>query len=105
MWSSLSRFARLKDGARMLETLHEYLGVGFTNTIRETLASVYLDMALISRQDGRRAETAKCVISHLLNTGRHLPDSWRLIAGLATYILIGSSYKILSRANSQGNNR
>ena len=104
-WSSLSRLAQLEDCTRMLETLDKYLGFEYTDTIRETLAGFYLEMASIARLDGGRARTAKYVISHLRNSGWHLPDSSRLIAGLATYILIGSSYKIFSRAKSQGDSR
>jgi hypothetical protein len=60
---------------------------------------------MTARQDGQRLETAKYFVLCLRNGGLDLPNSSRLIAGLATYILIGSSYKIFSRAKSQGGSR
>lgn len=104
-WSSVSRLARQQDHARMLKTLDKYLGFELTNTIRQTLASFYLEMASIARQEGKRIETAKYFLSYLRNGGLGLPASSRFLAGLATYILIGSSYKIFSRAKSLGDNQ
>ena len=98
-WSSLSQLARLEDSAQVLETLDKYLGFEHTNTIRETLAGFYLEMACIARQEGKRAQTAKHVISHLRNRGWHLSAD-RVLASLAAYSLIGSRYKIFSRAMS-----
>ena len=101
VWSSVSQLARFEDSARMLKTLDKHLGFKYTNTIRKTLAGFYLEMASIVRQEGRRAETAKHIISYLRNGGWRLADG-RLLAKLAAFALIGSRYKFLSRDRSAG---
>jgi len=100
MWSSMSQFARYKESAQMLKTLDKFLSFEYTNTIRQTLAGFYLEMASLMRQEGKRAEAARYVTSCLCKGGWQ-PGRRLLLAGLAAYVLIGSRYKVFSRANSQ----
>jgi glycosyltransferase involved in cell wall biosynthesis len=100
MWSSMSRLTRLEECSQMLKTLDKQLGYQYTSTIRKTLSGFYLEMASIARQEGERIRTAKHVISCMRNGGWHLPGSERVLAGLAAYTLIGSWYKVFSRAKS-----
>jgi hypothetical protein len=55
-------------------------------------------MAIKARSNNDRAETAKHLLSCLRNGGWQLPGSRRTLAALAAYTLIGSWYKIFSRA-------
>jgi hypothetical protein len=55
-------------------------------------------LALKERSDEKRIETAKYLASCIRNGGLRLPVSLRTFAGLAAYALIGSWYKVLSRA-------
>jgi len=98
MWSSMSRLTRLEECSQMLKTLDKQLGYDYTNTIRQTLCRFHLETASIARQEGKRMRTARHVISCLRNGGWQLPGSRRMLAGLAAYALIGSSYKVFSRA-------
>jgi glycosyltransferase involved in cell wall biosynthesis len=102
VWSSTSQLARYKESSEMLQSLDKHLNLAYTNTIRQTLAGFYLQMASIVRQEGKRTETARHVISCLRNGGWQ-PGSRRFLAGLAAYALIGSWYKVLSRANAANN--
>jgi hypothetical protein len=97
-WSARDRTSQLREHTRMLAALSRHLGGEYRDFFRPRLAASYLDFAVSARQEGKRVETAKYFLSCLLNGGLGLPSSSRLIAGLATYILIGSSYKIFSRA-------
>jgi glycosyltransferase involved in cell wall biosynthesis len=105
MWSSLSQTARLRETARMLRALDKELGYVYKDTILKTIASPYLQMALTARSNSRRIETAKHLVSCIRNGGLRLPASFRTFVGLVAYILIGSGYKIFSRAtnSAQGN--
>ncbi len=82
----------------MLSALDKHLGFQYTHTIRRTIASFYLEMAGNSRSQGKRPETAKHLVSCLRNGGWQLPGSRRTMTGLAAYALIGSWYKVFSRA-------
>ena len=97
-WSSLSLITRLREAVRMLRALDKHLGFQYTNAIRRTIASFYLEMADIARRNGNRTETAKHFVICLRNGGWQLPGSRRVLAGLAAYTLIGSWYKVFSRA-------
>jgi len=100
IWSSMSRLTRLEESSQMLETLDKQLGYKYTSTIRKTLCGFYLETASIARQEGKRLRTAKYVISCIRKGGWHLPDGDRLLAGLAAYALIGSLYRVFSKAKS-----
>jgi glycosyltransferase involved in cell wall biosynthesis len=97
-WSSLSELTRRREGARMLKALDKYLGFRYTNTIRNTIARPYLELAMTSRLNGHRVGTAKHLLTFLRHGGWHLPGSRRTLAGLAAYALTGSWYKVFSRA-------
>lgn len=97
-WSSRSTITQLHEINRMLTALDEHLGFRYTNAIHRTLARSYRDMASLARLAGNRIETGKHLVSCLRNGGLTLPDSPRHLSGLAAYILIGSWYKVFSKA-------
>jgi glycosyltransferase involved in cell wall biosynthesis len=99
-WSSLTRTTRLGEAARMLRALDKELEYQYTDLIRETITSPYIGLALTSRSNGRRIETAKHVINFIRNGGWRRPGSAQFIASMITYGLIGSWYKIFSREKS-----
>jgi glycosyltransferase involved in cell wall biosynthesis len=99
-WTSLSKPARLHETARMMRSLNRYFHYEYADTITQTIASPYLELALASRAERKRIDTGKNLLACLRNGGWRLPVSKRLFAGLAAYVLIGSGYKIFSRANS-----
>ena len=99
-WSVLPSLTRVHEGARMLRALDAQLGFQYTNTIRETITRPYLNLAIAARSNGKRTETAKRLASYARNGGLRLPGNRRLLAGLAAYTLIGSGYKIFSRAKA-----
>jgi hypothetical protein len=101
IWSSLSEITRLQEGTRMLKALDKHLGIRYRKTIRGTIARHYLQMALTSRRNGKRTDTAKHLLSCLGNGAWKVSASRRTLAGLAAYALIGSWYKIFSKANSR----
>jgi hypothetical protein len=82
----------------MLRALDKHLRFQYTDVIRETIARPYLELASTARLNGSRTQTGKYLLSCLRNGGWRLPGSRRLLAGLAAYVLIGSWYKIFSRA-------
>jgi glycosyltransferase involved in cell wall biosynthesis len=96
-WSSLSPVARQLATNQMLTALDNHLDFQYTNTIRPVIARACLDMAVAARCNGSRTETARHLLSYARN-GWQLPGSSRLLAGLGAYALIGSWYKIFSRA-------
>jgi glycosyltransferase involved in cell wall biosynthesis len=96
-WSSLPQSTRMRESARMLRALDNELGYRYTNTIRETIAPPYLELALMARRNGRRVETARHFATCIRNGGLRLPGTLRTFAGLATYMIIGSWYKVFSR--------
>lgn len=96
-WSSLSPVARQLATNQMLAKLDNHLAFQYTNTIRPVIARACLDMAVAARRNGSRTETARHLWRYARN-GWQLPGSRRLLAGLAAYVLIGSWYKIFSRA-------
>jgi glycosyltransferase involved in cell wall biosynthesis len=101
IWSSLSEITRLQEGTLMLKALDKHLGFRYTNTIRGTIARHYLQRALISQLNGKRTDTARHLVSCLGNGAWKVPANRRTLAGLAAYALIGSWYKIFSKANSR----
>ncbi len=99
-WSGLSPDARLKETAGVLRALDKELGFRYAATIRQTIASPYLQMALTARSNGRRIETGKNLLRCVCNGGLSLGMSARTLAGLAAYTLLGSGYKLFSRAGN-----
>jgi glycosyltransferase involved in cell wall biosynthesis len=103
-WSSRPYTFHLRESSRMLKALDKHLEFQFTTTIWQTVRRFDLEAALIERQNGNRAGTARQVLTCLRNGGWKIPQARRAIAGLAAYALIGSRYKISSRAKSQSDN-
>jgi glycosyltransferase involved in cell wall biosynthesis len=102
-WSSQPSSARLLESARMLEALDKELEYRYTKTIRETIARFCLELAYTARSEGNRFATAKHLASFIRNGGWRLAVSPRTFAGLAGYTLIGSWYKVFSKANESTN--
>jgi hypothetical protein len=100
VWSSRPPISQLRDIIQMLSALDKHLGFQYTRTIRQTIASSYFKMACQSRQDGSRTETGKHFINCIRNGGWQLSGSQRTLAALAAYALVGSWYKVFSRAKS-----
>jgi glycosyltransferase involved in cell wall biosynthesis len=98
MWSSLPSITRLLESTRMLEALDRHLEFQYTDTIREVIARPYLDLALTARLNGNRVKAATHLVRCIRNGGWQLQGSRRALAGLAAYTLIGSWYKVFSRA-------
>jgi len=101
VWSSLARLQRLHELARMFRALDKELECKYSDVIAATTAPPYLQFALEARSEGRRIDVARHLISWARNGGLRLPVNPRLPAGLATYVLIGSGYKMFSRAKSE----
>jgi glycosyltransferase involved in cell wall biosynthesis len=99
-WSSLPYVTRLREGARMLRALDRHLGFQYTDTIRQTITRPYLDLAVKAQRNRDRAEAAKRLVDCLRNGGWRLSGNRRTLAALAAYVLVGSWYKVFSRARS-----
>jgi glycosyltransferase involved in cell wall biosynthesis len=97
-WSSLSSMTRLSEGSRVLRALDQHLGYQYSHIIRESIAPAYLSLAETARADGDRMSTAKHLFSCLRNGGWQLPRKQRILGGLGAYALMGSWYKIFSKA-------
>jgi glycosyltransferase involved in cell wall biosynthesis len=97
-WSSLSHITRLNEAARMLRALDKEFGYQYSDVIRDAIAAPYLDLAVRTRSEGRRSETAKHLVTYIRNGGWRRPRSARAVAGLITYGIVGSWYKAFSRA-------
>jgi glycosyltransferase involved in cell wall biosynthesis len=100
IWSSRSIAFRLREISRMLRALDRHLEFRYTDTIRQTVCRCDLDAALLEREHGRRVGTARQVLTCLRHGGWNIPEMRRALAGLAAYAVIGSWYKLFSRANS-----
>jgi glycosyltransferase involved in cell wall biosynthesis len=100
VWSSLSRSQGWIEVARMLKALDKELRFEYTGTITEAIAPRLLQLAVEARSNGKRTEVAKLLMNWLRYGGLRLPVNPRLPGGLLTYLLIGSGYKIFSRAHS-----
>lgn len=105
IWNSLPAAVRHHESARMLKSLNRQFGFAYTSTIRRTIALPYLDLADAARSSGNRLETAKHLVSYVRSGGLRLSSSPRILAGLLAYILIGSGYKLFSRAGSAASSR
>jgi glycosyltransferase involved in cell wall biosynthesis len=100
IWSSLPLTSQLMKIAEMLTVLDKHLDFQYTDTIRQTIARPYLELALAARRRGSRTETLKHLVSYVRNGGFRLPGSRRPMASLAAYALLGSWYKMFTRAKS-----
>jgi glycosyltransferase involved in cell wall biosynthesis len=98
MWSSQPYAIRLRDTARMFRALDKELGHQYSRVIRENIAPRYLQLAVMSRSQGRRLETAKYVVSYVRNGGWLLPDGARAILGMIAFEVFGSWYKVFSNS-------
>jgi glycosyltransferase involved in cell wall biosynthesis len=94
IWSSRSPSSRLRETARMLQTLNRHFHFKYTHIIRPVLAQYYLDLALIQRENGRRLDTWRYLTACIRNGGSNFPH--RTLGGLAAYALMGSWYRIFS---------
>ena len=101
IWSSLSERNRLSATIQMLRELDRQLEFGYTRIIRRTIARLYSGMAMIARQEGKRAETAKDLASCLWNGGLRERGNRRTLASFAGYALMGSWYKIFSKTKRE----
>ena len=101
VWSSLSHIGKHRERTRMVKALDKELNFEYTRSFTEMIAPPYLQFALEARSEGRRIDVARHLISWARNGGLRLPVNPRLPAGLATYVLIGSGYKMFSRAKSE----
>jgi glycosyltransferase involved in cell wall biosynthesis len=99
-WSALPAASQIKEATWMLHALDKELEYRYTKTIRETIARFYLELAYTARSEGNRFDTAKHLASFIRCGGWRLWVSPRTLAGLAAYTLIGSGYKVFSRANN-----
>lgn len=100
IWSSRTQTERLRESIRLLTSLDAELAFRYTRTIRETIAHFFLDLAVIARGERNRKETAQGLFSCVRNGGWHVRGRRRLLAGLVAYVLIGSWYKVFSRAKA-----
>src|SRR6266851_2492098 len=96
-WSSLSRLDHHLAFRQMFMALEKHLDPQYTNLIRQKVARACLDLAITARSNCSRWQTVRYLLSYARN-GSHPPGHSRLVAGLATYVLVGSWYKIFSRA-------
>lgn len=104
-WSSRSMSARMRESSRMFKALDKHLGYRFTNIIRATVSRGGLNAALMERENGSRLGTGRHVLTCIRNGGWKIPQARRTLAGLAAYALIGSWYKMFSKAKPQGASR
>ena len=97
VWSSLSRLDHHLAFRQMFMALEKHLDPQYKNLIRQKIARSCLDLGITARSNGSRRETLRHLLSYARN-GSHPPGDGRLVVGLATYVLVGSWYKIFSRA-------
>jgi glycosyltransferase involved in cell wall biosynthesis len=96
-WNSMARVDQLLAQREMHLAFERHFNSQDSSRTRQALARIYLDLAETARGNGSRWETLRHVLSYARN-GCHLRNSSRLVAGLVTYVLIGSRYKMFSRA-------
>jgi glycosyltransferase involved in cell wall biosynthesis len=97
VWNSMAHVDQLLALREMHMALEKHFGSHDSSRTRQVLARIYLDLAIAARSNGSRWETLRHVLSYASN-GCHLRNRSRLVAGLVTYVLIGSRYKMFSRA-------
>ena len=57
----------------------------------------------LPKSNGRRVETVKHLVSCIRHGGLHLGIGLRTFAGIAAYALVGSWYRVFSKAKSASN--
>jgi hypothetical protein len=97
VWSSLSPQDQKLAIVEMLTMLEKHLDSQYTKPIHSALANRYLELANEARFYGSRTETARYLLNYARNGGWRLPLN-RFVTGLAAYTLIGSGYRLFSRA-------
>ncbi|MGC1106978.1 MAG: glycosyltransferase [Candidatus Acidiferrales bacterium] len=97
IWSALKEIERQKAIIEMLKAVDKHLGYQYAKIVRRTIAGCYCAMANISKEENKRATTAKYLLACVWNRGWVLEGRRRMMASLAAYTLTGSSYKIFSR--------
>jgi glycosyltransferase involved in cell wall biosynthesis len=102
LWTSTPLLLRAEESLRVLRALDKELGYEYADAIREAIASWYCRLACDSRSRGKRIETAKHMVDYVRNGGWYCPGSARVIASMITYEIIGSWYKVFSRAKDGG---
>lgn len=100
IWSSLSSQDQKLAIVEMLKTMEKHLDSQYKNHIRGALAHRYLELANGARFSRSRTETARYLFNYARNGGLRLPLN-RFVAGLAAYTLIGSGYRVFSRAKPE----
>jgi Glycosyl transferase family 2 len=101
VWSSRDRASQFRENTAMLADLNRHLGHPYNNLLGTHIARSYLSLCVSARQEGKRLDTIKHLLSCVRNGGCQLPGSYRLLTGLAMYALIGSWYKVFSRVKSE----
>ena len=84
----------------MLADLSRHLGSRYDNILGPIISESYFNAAVTARQRGRRMETGGHLIRCIRHGGWRRLATRRLLAGLAAYTLIGSGYKIFSKAKA-----
>jgi glycosyltransferase involved in cell wall biosynthesis len=100
MWSSKDRESQIRECTDTLAALNRYLGFPFDNLLGPQVAQSYLDLAANARSKRNRARTGQYLLSCIRNGGLRLGVSPRTFLGLAAYTLIGSGYRLFSRAKA-----
>lgn len=96
-WNSMARVEQLLAHRDMHLAFKRHFNSQDSGRTRQALARIYLELAEIARSNGSRWGTLRYVLSYARN-GCHLRDRGRVVGGLVTYVLIGSRYKMFSRA-------
>ena len=99
-WSVLPSVVRLRESTRMLKALNKHLEFQHVDTIRHSITWPYLELACLARSNGKRMEAAKYLSICVWNGGLRSRANWRPLAGLAAYTLMGSGYRIFSKAKA-----
>ncbi|HVB85412.1 MAG TPA: glycosyltransferase [Candidatus Dormibacteraeota bacterium] len=97
-WSARPGLDQRRESIRMLMALDRHLDFQYTDTIRRNIAEYFLDMARATLQNREAVKTGHHLLNCLRFGGWRVPGSRRMLAALAAYTLIGSRYKVFSRA-------
>jgi glycosyltransferase involved in cell wall biosynthesis len=103
VWSSKDRGSQFREHTHTLAALNRYLGFPFNNLLGPRVARSYLDLAAAARSERNRARTGQYLLSCIRNGGLRLGVNPRIFLGLAAYTLIGSGYRVFSRAKTANN--
>ena len=98
MWTARQAIDQKYAMMRMMQELDKHLEFQYSKAIRRTIAEFYASMAMAMQQEGRRVATGKYLACSLWNGGWRQRDWRRILGFLAAYTLMGSWYKIFSKA-------